>query len=102
MKSELQSILNKINAFDQYSPEKFNDFRNLVKLCVEKLQTLSSEEPSPMLATWISMGLEELRKELNTRLSDQFISLSIDRQKTEFAYARSTVSMTLMNIIMHM
>ena len=102
MKSELQMILNKINLFAHYQVEQFNDYRNLVRLSIEKLQNLSAEDPNPMLAAWLSMGLEELRRELNNRLTDHFDSLPLDKQRSEFMYSRSTVTMTLTNIIMNL
>jgi hypothetical protein len=102
MKTELQEILNKISEYSQYKSEQFNDYRNLVRLCIEKLQTLSAEDPSPVLATWVDMGMEELKKELNVRLTDNFASLSVEKQRTEFMYSRSTVTLTLTNIIMNL
>jgi len=102
MKAELQMILNKINMYSHYKTEEFNDYRNLVRLCIEKLQNLSSEDPNPILSTWLAMGLEELRKELNTRLTDLFASLPLEKQRSEFMYSRSTVTMTLTNIIMNL
>jgi hypothetical protein len=102
MKAELQAILNKINTFANYEPESFNDYRNQVRLSIEKLQNLSAENPNPMLAAWLSMGLDELKKELNNRLTDKFDSLPIDKRRSEFMYSRSTVTMTLTNIIMNM
>jgi hypothetical protein len=102
MKTELQNILNKINSFSSYQPEQFNDYRNLVRLSIEKMQAISSEDPNPMLEAWLSMGLDELKKELSNRLTDRFDAMTLDKQKTEFMYSRSTVTMTLTNIIMNL
>jgi hypothetical protein len=102
MKIELREILNQINSFSAYSPETFPVYIKLVNQSCEMIATFNADEKNPMLSAWINLGLEELNKELQTRLNDQFASLSPDKQKTEFMYSRSTVSMALTNIIMNL
>jgi hypothetical protein len=74
----------------------------LVKQCAEKLDAYKPDRSNPMLEAWLNAGLEEINKELQTRLSVGFSSLSPDKQKTEFMYSRSTVSLALTNIIMNL
>lgn len=101
-KSELQEILNRMNSLAGYSPDNLNTYETLLKLCNEKLQSIQQEDRSPMLDAWLSMGLQEIQRELNVRLKNEFPSMSPERQKTEFMYSRSTVSMALTNILMHL
>lgn len=102
MKSELQLILNKINNLTTYSEENLNEYAGLVRLTSDKLSILQQEDKNPMLDAWLNMGIEEIRKELNNRLRVDFTTLSPEKQKTEFMYSRSTVSLALTNIIMHL
>jgi hypothetical protein len=101
IKSELQNLLNQINNTNTVGSESIYEYISLVKQCVEKLQTLQQEDKSPMLDAWITMGLTEIRKDLTGRLGNDFKNLSQDRQKTEFMYSKSTVSMALTNILMN-
>jgi hypothetical protein len=101
MKIDLQNLLNQVNSISVYNPEIFQHYKGLVKQCAEKLQTINTEDHSPMFSAWVNMGLEEIKKELSGRLNDSFISLSPDKQKSEFMYSRSTVTMALTNIIMN-
>lgn len=102
MKPELQIILNRVNSLSTYSNTNFNEYLSQVKRATDVLGAMEAEDKSPMLEAWISMGLEEIRKELNNKLSDNFSNLSDERKITEFMYSRSTVSMALTNIIMNM
>jgi hypothetical protein len=102
MKPELQIILNRINSLSSNSAESFNEFRNLVRRAIDVLQVLEGEDKTPVLSAWISMGLEEIKKELNNKLTDKFVELPDDRQRSELMYSRSTVSMAITNIIMNM
>ncbi len=98
-KSELQGILNRINSL---TPDDITEYCLILKLCVEKLQTLQQEDKNPLLDTWLDMGLKEIKRELNDRFTSAFNSLSTDRQRKEVLYSRSIVSMTLTNILMHL
>lgn len=101
-KSELQQILNHINSLTGFTPENLNVYETLLKQCNEKLQSIQQEDRSPMLDAWLSMGLQEIQRELNVRLKNEFPSMNPERQKTEFMYSRSTISMALTNILMHL
>jgi hypothetical protein len=101
-KEELQGLLNRINAMTSGNIEDRYEFIQLVKQCAEKLQTLQQQDKSPMLDAWLTMGLQEIRKELTGRLKGGLEDLSADKQKTEFMYSKSTVSMALTNILMHL
>ncbi len=101
-KSELQGLLNRINSITALSPESISEYCSILKLCIEKLQTLQQEDKNPMLDAWLGMGLQEIRRELNERFSNSFNNLDNERQKTEFMYSRSIVTMTLTNILMHL
>ena len=102
MKSDLQSLLNQINGIPAYNPDIFQQYRMLVKQCADRIQSYNIDDHNPMLMAWVNMGLEELQKETQVRLNDNFTSLPIDKQKTEFMYSRSTVTMSLTNIIMNL
>jgi hypothetical protein len=101
-KSELQGLLNRINSITVSSPESINEYCSLLKLCIEKLQSLKQEDKNPLLDAWLGMGLQEIRKELNERFSESFNSLSDEKKKTELLYSRSMVTMTLTNILIHL
>jgi hypothetical protein len=101
-KSELQGLLNRINSLTITGVESINEYCSILKLCIEKLQSLQQEDKSPMLDVWLGMGLQEMRKELNDRFANEFDNLSAERQKTELLYSRSIVTMTLTNILMHL
>ena len=102
IKADLQGILNQINTLTSNSQDNISEFISLVKQSAEKLQMLQQEDKSPMLDAWLGMGLQEIRRELNEHLKNGFESLSPDRQKTEFMYSKSTVTMALTNILMHL
>jgi hypothetical protein len=100
-KSELQGLLNRINSLSAISSESINEYSSILKLCIEKLQTLQQEDKNPMFDVWLTMGIDEIKKELNERFTAEFEKLNDDRKKTEFMYSRSIVTMTLTNILMH-
>ncbi len=101
-KNELQNLLNQINNSNSSSQESVKEYISLVKLCADKLQTIQLEGKSPMLDAWITMGIEEIKKDISGRLGDGFESLGRDKQKTEFMYSKSTVTMALTNILMNL
>jgi phage portal protein BeeE len=101
-KSELQTLLNQINNLNTTIPGAVNEYISLVKITNEKLQSLLKEDKSPMLDAWLTMGLEEIKKELEQRLRNDFDGMSPEKQKTEFMYSKSVVSMSLTNILMHL
>jgi hypothetical protein len=101
-KSELQEILNRINALAGFNTTNLNEYISLLKLSAEKIQSIHQEERTPMLDAWLSMGLQELKRELNVRIMNELPKMSPERQKTEFMYSRSTISMALTNILMHL
>jgi hypothetical protein len=97
LKVELQNILNSINNAEF---SQFLEYQNTVKLIIEKLNHIKQEDRSPMLDAWLTMGSDEIKKE-SQRLND-FGKYSPEKQKTEFMYSKSTVSMALTNILMHL
>jgi hypothetical protein len=101
-KSELQDILNRMNSLAGYNSNNLDEYISLLKISNEKLQAIQQEERNPMLDAWLSMGLEEIQRELNVRLKNELPNMSPERQKTEFMYSRSTISMALTNILMHL
>lgn len=101
-KSELQGFLNRINAFTSWDPEKVDEYCAILKQCVEKLQVLQQEDKNPMLEAWLNMGLQEIRREYNERFSNVFENMDREKQKTEFMYSRSIVTMALTNILMYL
>ena len=101
-KSELQGLLNQINNLNVSVPGAIGEYKLVVRQVAEKLQSLQNEDKSPMLDAWITMGIGEIKKELEQRLLSDFESLNPDKQKTEFMYSKSTVSMSLTNILMHL
>lgn len=101
-KPELQNILNNINALSSGNKEHIKEYVLLVKLIAEKLQVLQKEDKSPMLDAWLTMGLQEIKNEITIRLKNGLDDLSADKQKTEFMYSKSIITMALTNIIMHL
>jgi hypothetical protein len=101
-KSELQGLLNRINSITASVPGSINEYCSLLKLCIEKLQILQQEDKNPMLDAWLGMGLQEIRKELNERFTEDFNNLSDEKKKTELLYSRSLVTITLTNILIHL
>lgn len=100
-KAELQDLLDRVNNLTGYKPDTINEYILLVKLAADKLSVMQNEDKSPMLDAWISMGLQELRFEINSRLAN-ISSLPSEKIKSEFMYSKSTVSMSLTNILMHL
>jgi hypothetical protein len=100
-KSEIQSLLNRINDITSYNSESLSTYLNLLRQCIDKLQTFQQEDRNPMFDAWLSMGLQEIRREVSDRFNEQFTKASFDKQKTEFMYSRSIVTMALTNILMN-
>jgi hypothetical protein len=100
-KSEIQSLLNRINDLTSYNSENVSTYLNLLRQCIDKLQTFQQEDRNPMFDAWLSMGLQEIRREVNERFNEQFSKISFDKQKIEYMYSRSIVTMALTNILMH-
>ena len=101
-KTDLQTILNNINALHSGNQDSINEYVQLVKMAAEKLQTLQNEDKSPMLDAWLNMGLQEIRNEMSGRLKNNLEGIAIDKLKTEFMYSKSTVTMALTNVMMHL
>jgi hypothetical protein len=100
-KSELQSLLNRINDLTGYNSDNLTTYIGLLRQCIDKLQMFQQEDRNPMFDAWLSMGLQEIKREVSDRFNEQFARLSFDKQKTEFMYSRSIVTMALTNILMH-
>ena len=102
IKNDLQSLLNQINNLNFSAQGTVNEYISLVKITNEKLQSLQKEDKSPMLDVWLNMGIEEIKKELDQRFKADFNTLSADKLKSEIMYSKSTVTMSLTNILMHL
>ena len=101
-KIEIQELLNRINSTTSGSAENIKEYISLVDLAAAKIKAIRQEDKSPMLDAWLTMGLDEIRKEQNSRLKNGFELLPADKIRTEFMYSKSTVTMALTNILMHL
>ena len=101
-KNELQSLLNMVNNVTLSSTDGIKEYISIVKLCADKLNTMQHEDKSPVLDVWLKMGIEEIQKDIVGRLGSSFENLSPDRQRTELMYSKSTIAMSLTNIMMHL
>jgi hypothetical protein len=100
-KKELQDIQDTVNNMFEYNLNTYATF----KVNVEKALAIIKSIPDSkniMLQNWKNLAIEELMKELNGRLSTKFFSLHPDQQKSELKFSKSAVSLTLMNVIMHL
>lgn len=101
LKIELQALLDRANSLSGAAPETIKEYTQIVKLASDKLNNIQQEEKSPMLDAWLSMGLQELRNEITTRLST-LENLPTAKLNTELMYSRSVFSLAITNILMHL
>jgi len=101
MKEQLQEIHNYINGIFNYNIETYKSYKNKVENALSLIKSIP-DSGNVMLTNWKMMGVEELQKELNNRLSDSFIELSPEEQKSALKFSKMAVSIVLMNIIMHL
>ena len=84
-----------------YSPEILSEYKGLVFNIIALIKNIDPEGKGAVLTAWIPMAIEEMEKEL-TKLNDTFPNLPPDRQRTEFMYSKSAVSLSLTNIVMNL
>ena len=101
MKTELQQNLTKVNNMISYSPELYSEYKSIVATSIALIKNIDPEGKGAVLNAWIPMAIEELEKEL-AKLADTFPNLAPDRQRTEFMYSKSSVSLSLTNIVMNL
>ena len=101
MKEQLHEIHNAINNIFEYNIGSYKNYKILVEKALELIRMIP-EDSNAMLKSWKTMAMDELQKELNGRLSDKFVLLSPDAQKTELKFSKMAASVVLMNIIMHL
>ena len=100
MKEQLQEIHNAITAMFEYNIDSYKTYKANVERALNLIQSIP-ETKSGMLKNWKDMATVELQKELNTRLSDKFLLLSPEEQKSDLKFSKMSVSMMIMNIIMY-
>ena len=101
-RNELQGLLNQVNNVALSNTDGIKEYISLVKLCADKLSTMQQEDKNPVLDVWLRMGIEEIQKDITGRLGSNFDNLSPERQRTELMYSKSTIAMSLTNIMMHL
>ncbi|MFW6218523.1 MAG: hypothetical protein ACOC3S_00225 [Bacteroidota bacterium] len=101
MKQELQVIIDRINSFGNYNDVFFEEYKLLVKEALKVLGNYKGEA-SEMLDTWKDMAIGELTAELDNRLENGFLELKPEKKKSEFIFSKSTVSLSLTNVLMHL
>ncbi len=101
MKEKLQALHNSINNMFEYNSITYKTY----KINVESALTLIKSIPETnnlMLKNWREMAISELQKELDTRLSRNFLSLTPEEQKSVLKFSKMSVSMVIMNVIMYL
>lgn len=101
MKEQLQTIHNTINGIFEYNPDTYLIYKSNVEKALELIKSVP-EGNNVMLKNWKEMATNELQKELNTRLSASFLSLSPEEQKSELKFSKMSVSLIIMNVIMYL
>lgn len=101
MKEQLRDIQDKINNTFEYSTEAYLMYQAYVRKALDLLKAYPTTNDI-MLENWKILAIEELEKELNSRLSEKFLQLHPDQQKSELKFSKSSISLTLMNVIMHL
>ena len=101
MKEQLHAIHNTITGIFEYNTTTYLIYKDNVEKALDLIKTIS-ESNNAMLQNWKTMATTELQKELNTRLSDKFLSLSPEEQKSELKFSKMSVSMMIMNVIMYL
>lgn len=101
MKEKLQEIQSTINNIFDYNIDTYKAYKSHVENALSLITSIP-DSGNIMLQNWKTMAVDELKKELSGRLSDSFMLLSEDEQKSEFKFSKMAVSMILMNIIMYL
>ena len=101
MKEQLQNILSDINNTFDYSIDAFANYKKRVEEALKILKSMPNSS-NLMLENWKAIGIEEIEKEVKNRLSENYLTLLPDQQRSEFKFSKSKVSMTLTNILMHL
>jgi len=102
MKEKLLQIAEDINAISVFNRDTYDGYKKTVIYIRTLLENLRQQHNDPILAIWTEMGIKELNNELNQRFNEAFLQQDKERQKIEFTYSKSTVLLTLNNIIMNL
>jgi hypothetical protein len=101
MKEQLQEIQNSINNLFEYNLETYKKYRTHVESALGFIKSIPDSN-NTTLKSWKDLAMDELQKELSGRLSDTFVHLTPEEQKSELKFSKMAVSVVLMNIIMHL
>jgi len=101
MKEKLKGILDKVNAF-KLENGNVSEFKGLLQDALSIFSSLKAQHDNPMLEAWIDMGLTELDSEINKRLGPGYENNSADKQRSELMYSRSSATMAITNVMMHL
>ncbi|MCX7987764.1 MAG: hypothetical protein N2662_12575 [Bacteroidales bacterium] len=101
-KNDLQQLVDEINNLSGFSSERVSHYMVLLKKGEELLHTIKNINQNPLLEVWIEMGLTEIRRELEVRLKNRLQEVPAELQNAEFLYSRSSISLVLTNILMHL
>jgi hypothetical protein len=102
MTERLQQIVDEINAISVFNRDTYDGYKKTVIYIRTQLENLRHQHNNPILAIWTEMGIKELTNELNNRFNETFYQQDKERQKIEFTYSKTTVLLTLNNIIMNL
>ena len=102
IKEKFQQISEEINSIKVFNAETYESYRKTVIYLRSILENLKQQSSDPMLNVWIEMGIQELANEIQNRMGESFAGLDKEHQKVVFMYSRSTVSLTLSNIILNL
>ncbi len=102
MKDILKQILDEINGIKTFNKDTYENYKKTVIHIKTQLENLRQQQNNPILSMWIEMGIKELDHEINYRFGSSFNLHDKEKQKIEFLYSKTTVVLTLNNIIVHL
>jgi len=101
MNEKFLHIADEINQIKVFNRDTYDGYKKTVIYIKTLLENLRQQHNDPILAIWTEMGIKELTHEIN-RFGESFYQQDKERQKIEFTYSKSTVLLTLNNIIMNL
>lgn len=101
MKEKLQEIHKAMDSIFDYNFDNYTIYKGYVEQALALIKTIPDSKNNK-LQHWKTMVVDELQKELNDRLSGDFKNLSPDEQKSNLKFSKMSVSLLLMNVIMHL
>ncbi len=101
MKQKLQDILDKINGLQAGDDQGYQTYIQEIQNSLALIQTIDPGD-NPMLGSWKQMAVEELNKELEERMSEKFFTGDETKKRSDFMFSKSTVSLSITNIIMNL